>query len=119
MSSNIEIQRICEHCGNEFTARTTVTRFCGDNCAKAAYKARHRAAKIEKSNKQTLQIKLKPIEDLKAKDFLTVKEVATILNCSIRSVYYLIENGKIKAVNLGQRITRIQRMEIDKLFNQA
>ena len=38
MSSNIFVQRICEECGNEFTARTTVTRFCGDRCAKRAYK---------------------------------------------------------------------------------
>lgn len=116
MSSNIAIQRICEHCGKEFTARTTVTRFCGDNCAKAAYKARQRAAKIESSNKETQKIKSKPIEELKAKDFLTVREVATLLSCSIRLVYYFIENGNIEAVNLGQRITRIKRSEIDKLF---
>ena len=116
MSSNLEIQRICEHCGKEFTARTTVTRFCSDTCAKAAYKSRQRAAKIESSNKQTQQKKLKPIEDLKAKDFLTVKEAAILLSCSVRSVYYFIENGNIQAVNLGERITRIKRSEIDKLF---
>ena len=116
MSSNIHLQRICEHCGNEFTARTTVTRFCGDNCAKAAYKARQRVNKIESSNEQTRKINSKPIEDLKAKEFLTVREVATLLNCSVRSVYYFIENGDIEAVNLGQRITRVKRSEIDKLF---
>ncbi|HEY5371009.1 MAG TPA: helix-turn-helix domain-containing protein [Hanamia sp.] len=116
MSSNIHLQRICEHCGNEFTARTTVTRFCGDNCAKAAYKARQRVNKIESSNEQTRKINSKPIEDLKAKEFLTVRDVAALLNCSIRSVYYFIENGNIEAANLGQRITRVKRSEIDKLF---
>ena len=39
MSSNIFSQRICEECGNQFTTRTTVTRFCGDRCAKRAYKS--------------------------------------------------------------------------------
>ena len=47
MSSNIKVQRICQHCGNEFTARTTTTQYCGDTCAKRAYKARLRAAKVE------------------------------------------------------------------------
>ena len=118
MSSKIEVQRICQHCGNEFTARTTVTRFCSHRCASAAHKQKVRAGKVEQSNKQTQQIKTKPIEELKAKEFLTVREVARLLNCSVRSAYYYIESGTIKAVNLGQRITRVKRSEIDKLFEQ-
>lgn len=117
MSSNIKVQRICQHCGNEFTARTTVTQYCSDVCAKYAYKVRVKAAKIEFSNAETQLIKSKPIEDLKAKEFLTVRDVATLLNCSVRSAYYYIESGNIKAVNLGQRITRVKRSEIDKHFN--
>jgi len=116
MSSNIEVQRICQHCGNEFTARTTVTQYCGDVCGKRAWKAKKRLEKIEASNKQTQQIKTRPIEELKAKEFLTVREVARLLNCSVRSAYYYIERGNIKAVNLGQRITRVKRSEIDKIF---
>ncbi len=49
---------------------------------------------------------------------MTVRDVATLLNCSLRTVYYYIESGNIKAVNLGQRITRVKRSEIDKLFDQ-
>ena len=118
MSSKIEVKRICQHCGNEFTARTTVTRFCSHRCSSAAHKQKVRAGKVEESNKQTQQIKTKPIEELKAKEFLTVREVARLLNCSVRSAYYYIESGTIKAVNLGQRITRVKRSEIDKLFEQ-
>ncbi|MEI2695480.1 MAG: helix-turn-helix domain-containing protein [Saprospiraceae bacterium] len=118
MSSNIKVQRICQHCGKEFTAKTTVTQFCGDTCAKSAYKARGRKLKVEQSNIETQLIKTKPFEDLKSKEFLKVKEVAKLLNCSVRSVYYYIESGNIKAVNLGQRITRVKRSEIDRLFEQ-
>ena len=118
MSSKIEVQRICQHCGNEFTARTTVTRFCSHRCASAAHKQKVRAGKVEQSNEQTRQIKTQPIEELKAKEFLTVREVARLLNCSVRSAYYYIESGAIKAVNLGQRITRVKRSDIDKLFEQ-
>lgn len=116
MSSNLRIQRICQHCENEFTARTTVTKYCGDYCAKMAYKARQRIVKIERSNRETIAILHKPLEDLKAKEFLTVKEVAALLNCSVRSVYEHIVKKKIKAVNLSQRLTRVKRSDIDKLF---
>lgn len=118
MNSKIEVQRICQYCEQEFTARTTVTKYCSHKCSQRAYKARKRAEKVKQSNAETTRIKNQPIEELKAKEFLTVREVARLLNCSVRSAYYYIESGTIKAVNLGQRITRVKRSEIDKLFEQ-
>jgi excisionase family DNA binding protein len=118
MSSNIEIQKICQLCGKQFTAKKTVTKYCSPLCTKRAYKKRMRDAKIENANKETQKILNKPIEQLKEKEFLTVREVSVLLNCSVRSVYYSIEAGSIKAINLGQRITRIKRSEIDILFSQ-
>lgn len=117
MSSNIHVQRICKHCSMEFTARTTVTQYCGDNCAKRAYKERQRTTKIETSKIETEQIKTRPIEELKSKEFLTVRDVSKLLNCSIRTAYRLIGQGNIKAVNLSQRKTLVKRSEIDRLFS--
>lgn len=118
MSSNIEVQRICQHCGKEFTARKTVTRYCSHRCNSAANKARVKAAKVEVSNKETQRIKIEPIEKLKAKEFLTVRDTATLLNSSLRTVYRFIKQGNIKAVNLAQRKTLVKRSEIDKLFKE-
>lgn len=117
MSSSIEVQRICQHCGAEFTARTTVTKYCSLKCGQRAYKARQRSNKVKRSNTETIRVKTQPMEVLKAKEFLTVREVAQLLNCSVRSVYYQIEDGTIKATNLGQRLIRIKRSNIDNLFN--
>jgi len=50
MSSNIEVQRVCQLCGKKFTARTTVTKYCSDRCSKKAYKLRYRESKILQSN---------------------------------------------------------------------
>jgi len=116
MSSNIKVQRICQHCGNEFTARKTTTLYCSHPCNSAAYKQKVRVGKVEVSNKETQRIKNQPIEQLKAKEFLTVRDAAILLNCSIRSIYNYIDSGAIKATNLGQRVTRVKRAEIDKLF---
>ncbi|HBY69363.1 MAG TPA: DNA-binding protein [Flavobacteriaceae bacterium] len=117
MSSNIRVKRICQYCNNDFTAKTTVTKYCSDNCAKRAYKARKRKEKINTSNKETIKILNKPVEQLKAKEVLTVSETSTLIGCSKRTTYRLIESGKLKAVNLGERMTRIKRSEIDKLLS--
>ena len=119
MSSKIEVQRICQYCEQEFTARTTVTKYCSHKCNQRAYKAKKKAEKVKQSNIRTSRIINQPIDRLKAKEFLTVREVAELLNCSVRSAYYYIDNGTISAVNLGQRMTRVKRSEIDKLFNST
>lgn len=120
MSSNIRIKKKCQLCNSEFIAKTTVTKFCGDTCAKIAYKARKRAEKIQKAAKpKSSKTNSKDqVQDLQLKEFLSVKEAAILLGCSVKTIYRLIEIGQIKAVNLGQRLTRIKRTEVDYIFNQ-
>lgn len=119
MSSNIRVQRICKHCGKEFTARTTVTKYCSDLCAKRNYKVRQRDAKVDVSNKETLLFSTGHVEELNAKAFLTVRDVAKLINCSLRTTYRLIKQGNIQAVNIAERKTLIRRADIDKLFEQS
>ena len=116
MSSNIKVQRICQHCSNEFTARTTVTKYCSDKCSKAAYKARERAEKIKQSNAETTRIKNQPIEQLKAKEFLSINEVCQLVGISRRTVYRLIEQGDLKKIKVGSR-TLIKRLALNRLLN--
>jgi len=115
MSSSIEVQRICEYCNNEFTARTTKTRFCSHICNSRAYKKSIKESKIEKSNKETLTIVSKPIEEIKAKPFLSVSETCILLGISRRTIYRMLERGEIVSAKAGTR-TIIKRSEIDKLF---
>lgn len=116
MSSKIRVQRICQYCGTEFTACTTVTKYCSDKCCKAAYKARIRAEKVQKSNTETQKIKNKPIEELKAKEFLTVTEVSKLIGCSRQNVYKLINTGKLKATNILEKKTIVRRCDLENLF---
>lgn len=117
MSSNIKIQRVCEFCGNDFTARTTKTRFCSHACNRKSYKASILTNKIEVSNSQTRVLISKPINELKAKEFLSVREAAKLIGCCRQTLYSLINTGKIKGVNLKIKKTIIPRSEIDKFFN--
>jgi excisionase family DNA binding protein len=115
MSSNIEVQRICQHCGNEFTARTTVTKYCSHNCSRKAHKERIKALKIEASNNETQQIKNRPIEELKAKDFLSIADTCKLVGISRRTVYRLIERGELTKGKAGTR-TIIRRSDLDQLL---
>ncbi|TVZ46142.1 helix-turn-helix domain-containing protein [Olleya sp. Hel_I_94] len=116
MSSNIRINRVCENCKTPFVAKTTVTRYCGGNCAKIAYKKRKRNTKVKKSNTETVKIKLEPLEIIQVKDYLTVKETSALLNISKRSTYRLISEGQLKASNLSERLIRVKRSEIERLL---
>ena len=115
MSSNIRITRICQHCGKEFEARTTVTKCCSDYCAKRAYKARKKAEKIEAAEGETQQIREKPLEELKVKEFLSITEACQLLGLSRWTLWRAIKAKNIKAVKIGQR-TIIERAEINRLF---
>lgn len=113
MGSNIHLQKICERCGREFTARTTVTRFCSHTCSSRAYKDRIRKGTIEKIKAETIRIKTKEIGEIQARDVLTVSEVAALVGCSRRTAYRLTATGTI----LGQRLTRIRRSEVDSFLS--
>jgi len=120
MSSKIQIQRICEYCGNEFTAQTTVTRFCSHKCNSRAYKLKVKELKVGKSNEETNQQKILSASDvqlevIKQKDFLSIKEAYTLLGVSERTFYRLMKEGTIPATKLGGR-TIIKRSVIDNLF---
>ncbi len=116
MSSNIKVKRICEYCNSDFIAQTTTTRYCSKKCNTAQYKAKARAIKVSQSNTETKRIRNKPIQDIQVKEFLTVKDVSILLDCSARTVYRLIENKTLNAVNLAKRITRINRYDVNDLL---
>jgi excisionase family DNA binding protein len=120
MSSNIRIKKNCQLCNSEFIAKTTVTKYCGDHCAKLAYKARKRAEKIKNSKNPAAktQSKKSELSDIQQKDYLTVKEASLLLGCSSKTIYRMVSKKVIPAINLGDRMTRIKRTEIDILFNQ-
>lgn len=115
MSSNIKVQRICHHCGNQFIARTTVTQYCSGGCSKRAYKARIRAKKVEASNNETERIKTKPIEDLKAKAFLSITETCKLVGISRRTVYRMMERGELITGKAGKR-TIVRRSDLEQLL---
>lgn len=116
MASTIRINKICRHCGNEFVAKTTVTKYCGEVCAKRAYKARKKAEKVNAAIKETQEIINTPIVDIQAKDFLSVQDVCRLFKVSRTTVWRLTKEGKVHSAKIGRK-KFITRSSIDALFN--
>ena len=112
MSSNIRIERICEWCGKQFTAQTTVTRFCSKRCSEHAYKERLRQKKISLSNQETAQTNFK----WRNKEYLTPTQAAELLGIGRMTIYRYIRNGKIKVVRFARK-TLISKADIQAMFD--
>lgn len=121
MSSNLYIPKICKHCGNAFTARTTVTKYCGDSCAKKAYKVRKRNEKIQATLTNDMQQRKEAVvsntlNTINNKDFLSVTEASLLIGVSRWTIQRMIQQGRLKAVPFGRKRI-IARWQIETLFS--
>lgn len=117
MSTNIRLTRICQYCGKDFEAKTTVTAYCSHPCAQRAYKDRKRAEKIGVSNEHTRQVIERPMEEIRAKEFLNMADASKLLGVSRWTLWRHIKAGTINAVKIGSR-TVVRRVDIDRLFER-
>lgn len=117
MSSNISVKRTCSFCNKLFEAKTTKTRYCSHTCNQKDYKRNLKLDKIETSNVETKKNLIGSIIDINSKDFLNVKEVAVLLNMSSKTIYRLIEQKELNAINFSVRKTLIRRKDIDTYFD--
>ncbi len=123
MSSNIHIPKTCRFCGKAFIARTTVTKYCGNSCAKKAYKKRKRNEKIQaaindtKENLQTMQtINIITPQNISQKEFLSISEVSELLGVSRWTIQRMVKRGQLTARKIGRKKI-LPRVQIDNLFN--
>ncbi len=118
MSSNIKIQRVCKHCGDEFTARTTVTKFCSHQCSKRNWKKRNREKKIENSEQETIQTLSLPIEKIKANDFYTLAEVAKLIRICRTTLFKIIKSGDLKTIKIISK-TIIAKKDLEDFLQRS
>lgn len=115
MSSKIEVTRICEHCKNHFTARTTRTRYCSHSCNSRAYKLQARNGKVEKSNVETVQVMNTELEKVKPLEYLKITQASLLFGISRSTIYRLVKNGYLDIGKFGKR-TVIRRCDLESFF---
>jgi len=110
MSSNIEIQKKCVYCKEEFVAKTVVTKYCSHRCNQKHYKEVKRQEKL-----QQLKVVVPITAGLRNhEDFLTITKSASLLGVSDRTIFRLISRGIIKPIKKGRRV-RIPKHELFKI----
>jgi|SRR5690606_18048691 len=116
MSSNIKIQKNCEFCGDEFTARTLYTRYCSKSCNKKHYKQLLLEKNLDTQRGQE-SIKVSPIEILRntSQEYFEVHEAAQIMRVSRATLYRLIKAKKFKKKKILSR-TIISKDDIKSFF---
>jgi len=106
----LEIRRKCKVCGKVFLAKTLDSQFCSKRCGDVYRKRQRDAEKREvRLSKIILQIP-------KARDYISVKEAVAIFGVERDTIYRLIRKGRIPAINLGTRLTRIKREDLEQLL---
>lgn len=109
-AANFQILRVCDECGNTFMAKTVESRYCSKACTNRAYNKR----KKEKQKAEQLEKVVAAIPD--SRDFISIPEAVAIFGISRETIRRLIHKGEIKAVNLGVRLTRIDRHAMEEKF---
>jgi excisionase family DNA binding protein len=95
-----------------------VTKNCSVQCASQAYKKRKRGKKVEAALAETMNRLTAPIEAIKAKEYISIKEACRLLGVSRWTMYRAIESHRLPALNLGRRLI-IRRSDLEILHYQA
>jgi excisionase family DNA binding protein len=114
--SKLKIPKICEHCGKAFEAKTVNTRFCSNTCILAARRNQKKQELEEERNRQLLRDNAATIAEIQTRPYISIPEAVVLFDISKDTIRRLIRAGKIPAVNLGQRLTRISRTHIEAMF---
>jgi excisionase family DNA binding protein len=108
--SKLKIPKTCEQCGEHFEAKTVITRFCSKGCSHKAVNNKKKVA--QKETKQQELIAKIPNN----RPYISIAEAVLLFGISRDTIYRLVRMGKIPAVNLGERLTRISRAHIETMF---
>lgn len=128
MSSNLRIVKICAYCKQEFIARKTTTETCSDPCAKRLYKIKQRGKAVQGVGVETVvkrEAKAFITEDevkaIQAKEWLTLKEAALLLNVSPLTLRRWTLAGKLQSKKVGRKhlFKRKERCDLGFVFFKA
>jgi len=112
----MKITRICECCREQFTAKTTRTRYCSHRCNSRAYKLKERSKKVEASNQETAANFNADLEKIRLREFLSITQAGLLIGISRRTIYRLIDRGDLNIAKYGTR-TVIRKCDLESFFS--
>lgn len=104
-------RKICQHCGKEFIALTSVTAYCSHRCASLALKNKKRDERLKSTSIETRELKRLALLD---KNFLSLSDAARLMQISRTTLYRIITIYSIPLHKFTDRTVRISREDLDK-----
>ena len=101
--------RKCKYCGKEFVARSGMQKYCCEECQTKAKEAR-------KKRQQDFMNAVEPVIDLQCQEYLTFAKAAILMGCSRQYVYKLVNEGKLAASRISNRMAFIRKVDIEKML---
>lgn len=101
--------RKCAFCGKEFTCNSGSQKYCSEHCAEAA--------KAQRKKKQRDFIKaVEPVIDIASQEYLTFSKAAILMGCTRQYVYKLVNEGKLAASRISNRMAFIRKADIERML---
>ncbi len=105
-----KIQKQCEVCGQSFVPKTVDSVYCSKKCGAAAYRKK-KALKKKEEEQQAV------IDKISAdRLYISVPEAIALFGVAKSTLYRLVRQKRIPAINLGTRLVRIDRAAIEEMF---
>ena len=99
----LEIKRKCRICGKVFIIKTLDSLYCCKKCSDVAYARKKRAEAREK------QLALIAKSVPKVREYISIREAVAIYGVERDTLYLMVRRGQIPSINIGTRLTRINR----------
>jgi len=105
-----KIEKQCAVCGKPFIPKTVESLYCSKNCGNAAY----RKKKLQQKKEEERQAIVEKISD--GRLYISVPEAIAMFGVAKSTLYRIIRQKKLPAINLGTRLVRIDRAAIEQMF---
>ena len=101
--------RKCAFCGKVFTCNSGSQRYCSEHCAEVAKAQR-------KKRQQDFLKAVQPVIDIASQEYLTFSKAAILMGCSRQYVYKLVNEGKLPASRISNRMAFIRKADIEQML---
>jgi excisionase family DNA binding protein len=105
-----KIEKQCAVCGEPFIPKTVDSVYCSKTCSNTAY----RKKKIQKKKEEEQKAVIEKISADRL--YISVPEAIALFGVAKSTLYRLIRQRRIPAINLGARLVRIDRAAIEDMF---
>ena len=104
--------RICAHCGKEFSPQSGSQKYCCEQCADTA-------KQNKKKQKREMFKAIEPMAMVQCQEYLTFANAAILMGCTRQYIYKLVGQGRLKASRLSRRMSLIKKSDIEDMLDAS